>query len=97
MKLSLNHESAEAMREFADAMPVAIENIIQDTQKLIQVYESVSDSVGPHEQDFLSMLMTIKRAQEMAADAITALPPQLRNTADKIDAYVSYKPGISSN
>ena len=88
LRLALNAESAMALREFAEAMPVAIENITESTQRLMQVYQSVADSVGPHNEEFLDMLMHVKAAQESAADAIQALPTQLIATADKIDAYV---------
>ena len=95
MKLALNNESAAAMREFADSMPVAIENIVQSTEKVVQVYQLVADSVGPHNQDFYNMLMSIKSAQEIAAEAVQELPGKLIETADKIDAYVAANPSIS--
>ena len=58
----------------------------------MQVYQSVAESVGPHEQDFYDMLMLIKEAQEAASEAIEALPQMLINTADKIDVYISKNP-----
>jgi hypothetical protein len=96
MKLSLNTESANALREFAESMPVAIDNIVAATGKVVQVYQSVADSLGTHEQDFYGLLMHIKKAQENAADAIQTLPPMLNKTADKIDAYVAAHPTISN-
>lgn len=95
MKLGLDRESAEALREFAEAMPFAVENIVEATENLVQVYQSVADTLGSHSQDFYDMLMHIKKAQENAADAIQALPPMLRKTADKIDAYVASHPSVS--
>ena len=97
MKLALNQESSSALRTFAEAMPFAIENITQSTEKVIQVYQSVADTVGPHEQDFHYMLMYIKKAQEIAAEAVQALPPMLTKTADKIDAYIAARPNVTSN
>ena len=73
-------------------MPLAIENISESTVKVVQVYQSVAESVGPHEQDFYDMLMLIKEAQEAASEAIEALPQMLINTADKIDVYISKNP-----
>lgn len=95
MKLALNTESATALREFAEAMPLAIDNIAESTEKVVQVYQSVAEDVGPHNQDFYNMLMLIKNAQETAAEAVRALPPMLNATADKIDAYVAANPGVS--
>lgn len=97
MKLALNTESAIALREFAEAMPLAIENIIESTEKVVQVYQSVAENVGPHNQDFYNMLMLIKAAQEVAAEAVQALPPMLNTTADKIDAYVAANPSVVGN
>ena len=96
MKLALNTESAIALREFAESMPLAIENIVTATEKVVQVYQSVADTLGVHNQDFYEMLMHIKKAQENAADAIQTLPPMLNTTADKIDAYVAAHPTVTS-
>lgn len=97
MKLSLNTESAIALREFAEAMPLAIENITESTKKVLQVYQAVSENVGSHNQDFYNMLILIKTAQETAAEAIQELPIMLNDTADKIDAYVATHPSVSGN
>lgn len=95
MKLALNTQSAIALREFAESMPLAIENIVTATEKVVQVYQSVADTLGVHNQDFYEMLMHIKKAQENAADAIQTLPPMLNSTADKIDAYVAAHPTVA--
>ena len=94
MKLSLNTESAAALREFAESMPLAIQNIVESTEKVIQVYQSVAEELGKHNQDFFDMLMLIKKAQEETAEAILELPKMLNTTADKIDAYVAAKPTV---
>mgnify|MGYP001751575456 CR=1 FL=1 len=44
MKLALNTESATALREFAEAMPLAIDNIAESTEEVVQVYQSVAVS-----------------------------------------------------
>ena len=97
MKLELTHEGASAIRAFADAMPVALENIIQSTEQLIGVYQSVAENVGSHRQDFYDMLMHIKYASEKSRDAIQVLPPMMYKTADKIDQYVITKTSVSGN
>lgn len=93
-RLSLTHESAAALREFAAAMPVALANIAESTIRLIQVYQSVAESVGPHNQSFYNMLMMIKSAQTSAAEAVEVLPIRLNETADKIDDYVTNHPNV---
>jgi len=91
MKLSINKESSDALRTFAADIPSIIESVTISTEKVVQVYQSVSGSVGPHGQDFRDMLTCIKNAQVVAADAIQELPRMLMITADKIDSYVENK------
>ena len=97
MKLALNSKSSAALREFAQVMPLAMQNIVEETNKVFQVYQSVSETLGEHDQDFRDMLKSIQKAQEEAADAILALPPEMNRTADKIDAYIKKPASIPSN
>ena len=94
MLLSLNHKSAKAMRDFAEAMPVAIQNISDDTEKLMRVYQQVSDSVGVHGDGFHNMLSLIQKAQKDAAQAVEVLPHMLIETAVKIEQYVAKNPTV---
>lgn len=90
-KLSLNHESAEALREFATVLPIAAENIQLAADKLYATYQSVADDLGEHGQDFDELLLRISKSQVTATDAIAALVPKMNKTADRIDAYVATK------
>lgn len=92
MILSLNHKSAMALREFAEAIPQAIQNISDDTDKLIGVYQSVQEKVGVHGDDFHNLLQSIEKVQKDAAQAMEALPHMLIETAVKIETYVSNNP-----
>ena len=94
MTLSLNHKSAMALREFAEAMPQAIQNIRDDTDKLFSVYQSVEDKVGVHGEDFHSLIQTIEKVQEDAAQAVEVLPHMLIETAVKIETYVAKNPSV---
>ena len=94
MELTLTHEGAEALREFASALPLSVDNIIVATDTLFNIYNAVADRLGEHSQDFSNLLIHIKKAQSMAADAILDLPPKMKSTADKIDAYVASRPNI---
>lgn len=85
--MMLTHEGAMYLREWADAMPIAIQNIITSTERVTSVYQIVSDNVGPHREAFYQMLLSIKKAQEDSVDALSSLPVKLRKTADKIDKY----------
>lgn len=95
MRLSLNKQSATALREFSDAVPVAVESIAQSTEDLMSKFQGVSDTVGVHREDFLEMLLLVKKAFTEASDALTLLPKMMRNTADLIDLYVASHPDAS--
>lgn len=88
MKLSLDKESAEVLRAWAEIIPVTISNIIEDTLKVVCVYQSVADELGIHQKDFRDMLIHIKKAQEQTVETKEFLSSMLIVTAEKIDAYV---------
>lgn len=94
MILTINEQGSQALREFASALPLAIDNITAETETLINVYNSVAEKLGTHNQDFSDLLMYTKKAQQIAADAIAELPPKMEQTADKIDAYIASRPKI---
>lgn len=96
MKLSLNSESAQALREFADAMPRAMDSLVAATERLLSTYSSVSGGIGVHNEEFYHMLMCIKAVQDSANESVMALPPLLRYTAEQIDAFVANKPDIGN-
>ena len=89
-------EGAEALRQFAKAMPFAINNIAEATQKMDRTYGSIMEGLGTHSEDFKDILEYVKSAQKKAAEALEYLPPRLENTAAKIDAVVAKKYGVSS-
>ena len=90
MKLSLNMKSVEVLRSFAQRMTAAIEDISVNTESLFAAYNSVSDSVGPHEHYFLELLQSIKKSQEISAYALKELPIMLNSTAEKMESYIKY-------
>lgn len=94
MKLSLNKESAEILREFGRIMPVTIINIAESTLNVCLVYQSLCENLGVHRQSFYDMLMHIKEAQEISAEALKELPIMLERTAEKIEDYVKYNAKI---
>ena len=59
MRLSISADSSAALREFAEAMPLAVENISVSTKSLFHVYTSVIDLIGPHHEQFKEMLITV--------------------------------------
>ena len=85
---------ADRLTKAAKNMPIAMDNIVTETDTLLNVYNAVSERLGEHNQDFSDLLMHIKKAQQAASDAISELPPKMEATASKIDAYVAAHPTI---
>lgn len=97
MRLSISKESVAALREFANTMPIVMDNIENDTEKLFNIFKMVSDTVGPHGQQFLELLNTVKKAQEKCVDAIRELPYMLNSTAEKMESYIGHGSSIGSS
>lgn len=96
MSLSLNQESADALRVLADEMPRAIQQIDMATEKLMGVYAQVAGTVGVHEPQFADMLNRLKNAQQMAREPVLALPNKLNEVANAIEDYVRGNPDSGS-
>ena len=94
MKLELTSEGAQALRDFADALPPIMDELSYDTQQLIDVFRSVSDNLGVHETNFNSMLRSVANAQQAAEEAIQIIPGKMRDVAQAIEDYVRRHPTI---
>lgn len=95
MKLELTKEGAAALREFSDAIPTAINLIVEATDELEQNYESFSSSLGEHADSFKKMIENIKDAQKIAEEAVMKLPKKMKETAELIETYVKTTPTVS--
>lgn len=90
MKLSLNQESVTALREFSDMMPQVIGNLEADIAKLVNIYNSVAEDIGSHEENFGEMLLSIQRVETRVAESINELTYMLKSTADKMESYIQH-------
>lgn len=95
MKLELTKEGAAALREFSDAIPTAINLIVEATDELEQKYDSFSSSLGEHADSFKKMIENIKDAQKIAEEAVMKLPKKMKETAELIETYVKTTPTVS--
>lgn len=91
-KLTLTHQGAESLRDFARALPIATEDIKVSTEKLYNIFKSLSEDLGEHKDDFEKLLLHIDKLQTETTEAINQLVPKMLKTADKIDEYVSFDP-----
>lgn len=94
-RVQLNKEGANTLREFAGSMYQAMQNIMDDSEHLYRIYQSLEDDLGDHADSFEAMLNCIMNAKEDATVPIINLQRKLYELADKIDEYVDQKPEIS--
>lgn len=94
MKLDLTIEGAQALRDFAEALEPVLDELSEDTDELIGVYDEVSEGIGPHEENFQSMLRTVKKAQITADEAVREMPPKMIALAQAIETFVKTKPSM---
>ena len=94
-KLSVNIQSAEALYDFSESMPIAVANIEEAGVKLLNVYNYYSDDLGFHSGDFKKLISHILKTQEKCIDSLGALPNKLRDTADAIYKYLGIERGAS--
>ena len=90
LELSINIQSVDALREYADIILVVCDNLEEDIRKLIEIYNDVSENIGPHNESFESMLIGIKHVEELSAESIKELSYMLKCTADKMEAYIGH-------
>lgn len=90
MKLSINEQSVSALRDYAEKIPRICYNLEEDIQRLLNIYNNVSEDVGPHNDLFEEMLLNIKRAEEISNESINELAYMLKCTADKMESYINH-------
>lgn len=94
IQLSLNQESADALREFARSIPLAVNEIVDATERLTATYDQLQEGLGEHAEDFKDLIQKICKMQETAKDAIDTLPARLNTAACKIEDYLKHHPAI---
>ena len=90
MKLSINEQSVTALRDYAEKILHICSKLEEDIQRLLSVYNNVSEEVGPHKDLFEEMLVKIKRAEEISNGSISELAYMLKCTADKMESYINH-------
>lgn len=94
--ITISREGAQTLRDFAQAMPYAVECLSQDTETLRTVFESVSEGLGEIEPDFADIVDLCSQAVANAQESIEGLPADLERTATAIDHYLDDHPEIDA-
>lgn len=92
LEIKLDRESVDALRILAKALPQALQNIGESTDKLLNVYETVEEDIGPHTEEFKLMLKNVKKSITTSSEAVLQVPRILERTADKIEDYLDSRP-----
>ena len=91
MKLELTRNGVTALRQLAKDMKKAMQSITAETTKLKQIFDSLSEGLGVHANDFEQMIKNIKDAEKLAEEAINFLPVNMEKTAIMIEEYLRRK------
>jgi hypothetical protein len=92
LEIKLDYESVDALRVLAKALPQAVQNIGNSTDKIMKVYETVEEEIGPHSEEFKNILNNVKKSIVVSSEAVLKVPVVLERTADKIEDYLNSPP-----
>lgn len=92
VKVAISAETVSALRIFADALCPVLEMIRADTGELMAQYAALAGTLGIRETPVLDMLRCVEAAQQLAAEAVEALPPKMHETADQMEEFLRRYP-----
>ncbi|MDN0069727.1 hypothetical protein [Collinsella ihumii] len=93
-KVTITRAGAEALRDFAMAIPYTIEMLEQDTEQLIRRCNSLLSDLGELSDSFDSMIKVCLIAIEYTKEEMSSIPEDLRRTADAIDEFLDDCPDL---
>lgn len=88
MRLSINIDSLNALRELSTTLPKIINQIYTDTQNLLIVHKRLKGELGPHKEFYEELLNYVILAQQSANEALTILSYMITNVADQMEQYL---------
>lgn len=90
MKIRMDEKGVETLRTFAEVMPKVLANLNDAMDTLMGKYHAVAEMIGPHAEQFLEMLRSIKRVEAICSADIEELSKKLDCTADLIESYIKH-------
>ena len=85
---TISMKAVTALRAYADAMPAAINKLKDSNTKLMTVFQSVREDIGPHDDDIFDALAAVQKFVIDSAEPIEGLKPMMEAKADDIQAYI---------
>lgn len=86
-ELSMN--AAQALRDYAAKMPLAIQPLQDSCQDLLNLCRSKEDSLGPRAQDYVRLILAVKTFLSNATEPILVLAQKMNERADWIEHYLA--------
>jgi|GEM_PF-1153933 len=94
MKIEASYEGVKALRDFAESMPYAVNQIDESTHKLLRTFNSLESELGVRGETFRALVEHCIRATAIASDAVLELPSNLQKTADELEDWLNKQLGI---
>lgn len=91
MRIKMDMNGVEALREFARVIPHVMQDVNDRTEFLIAVINAMEGVAGPHMDEFREMIRCIQNGISISEEALKELPYALNSTADKMEAYILRK------
>lgn len=94
-KLALNKEAVDTLKNLAQTLDVATENIVKAYDELNEFFIANTKSYGVHSDAFDEMIKKAVEAAEIATEALTEeVRNKLEEVANKIEAYIAAVPFV---
>lgn len=88
MKIEASYEGVKALRDFAEAMPYAVNQVDESTQRLLGTFNGLEGELGIRGDVFRALVEQCIKATAIALDAVSELPVNLRMTADELEDWL---------
>lgn len=89
MKIDATFEGVQALRDFADAMPYAMGQIADETERLRERFRGLETELGMRGEIFGDIINMCIIAVNDASESISDLPAGLRSTADQLEEHLN--------
>lgn len=97
MRIEASQKGVEALRDFAEAMPYAVNQIEEETNKFLTRFHSLEPDLGARRDDFDDIVKVCVYAVRSASDALSDLPEGLKASADRLEEWINSRPSVEDN
>lgn len=95
MAFQVNEEAVSLMRELEKKIPGSVEGLLQANREVLNCYENVKETVGPHTQEIEEIVQDINRIIKQSSDSINEIPARLESLAERCEEIIRMRPKMS--